>query len=240
MHNSNSGNERFFQQVVSEEVAAQEAHSALCTANSEAFERFFTLRSEFGEPYVRENFPDDANAVDRIYASLGRLQEMRSSTARRAALVESLVAEMKEFAASGEKSDDPVVQLRTDLVKLSAFRADRLDGVKVDLWLTNAQRRVSLLDKNGFSSPAIIAWCKVRKIKPKALDEALIMISPLWDEHPYKPMDIISTVAANLDAYPFDVDVLLENAKAWPEANLDLVGGVIAAREVTNAMSLGR
>lgn len=240
MHISNSGNERFYHQVVSTEVSAQEAHNALCAANTEAFDRFFTLSSEFGEPYVRENFPDMASAVDRIYASSGHLQEMRSSPRRYEALIESLVAEMKELGTKGEKADDPIVRLRSDLAQLSTFRFERLDGVKVDFWLNNVQRRVSLMDKNGFSAPAIVAWCKLRKIKPKILEDALATIAPLFDEHPYKPLDTISTLSSALNDYPFDAFAVLEEAKAWPEANPELVEGVIAAREVANSMSPGR
>jgi hypothetical protein len=143
---------------------------------------------------------------------------------------------MEDIAADGEKSADPVVRLRTDLIKLSTFRVERLDGVIVDFWLANAQRLVSLLDKKGLSAPAIVAWCKVLDINPKTLSDALVIIAPLWDKHSLEPLEIISRVAANLDNYPFDPDVLLENAKAWPEANVDLITGVIAAREVRNAI----
>lgn len=239
MQFSNAGNERFYHQVVSAEVSAQEAHTALYAANADAFDRFFTLSSEFGEPYVRENFPDMASAVDRIYASLGHLQEMRSSPRRHEALIESLVAEMRDLGTKGEKADDPIVRLRSDLAKLSTFRAERLDGLKVDFWLNNAQRLVSLMDKNGFSAPAIVAWCKVRKIKPKILDAALAKISPLFDEHPYKPLETISTLSAALDDYPFDATALLEEARGWPEVNSELVEGVFTAREVTSSMALG-
>jgi hypothetical protein len=240
MQTFTTGNERFYQQVVSTEVSAQEAHNALYGSHADAFDKFFRVTSEFGEPYARENFPDLANAVDQIYASLGQIHEIRNSPARRVALIESLVAELKELGAKGDKRDDPVVRLRSDLMQLSSFRFERLDGVKIDFWLVNAQRQVSLLDKKGFSAPAIVAWCKVRGIKPKALDDALGSIAPLWDKHPHKPLQVIAAVSAALDSYPFDAGVLLESARSWPEANSELVEGVSAARENTNSMSPGR
>ncbi|TLX16477.1 hypothetical protein [Rhizobium sp. MHM7A] len=241
MQTSTTGNERFYLEVVKAETAAQEAHSALFSTHADAYNRYFDLASDFGEPYVRENFPDITNSVELINASSAQLQELRSnSPARRNALIESLVAEMREIGAKGGVTDDPVVRLRSDLMELSSFRSERLDGVKIDFWLVNAKRQVSHLDKNGLSGPAITAWCKARGIKPKTLDEALWTIAPLWDQYPHQPIQIISTVSAALDNYPFDADNLLESARSWPEANPELVEGVITARNLTSSMSPGR
>lgn len=240
MQTLTTGNERFYREVVDAEKAAQEAHSTLFSTHADAYNRYFDLASDFGEPYVRENFPDITKSVDLINASGAQLQELRNIPARRNALIESLVAEMMEIGARAGSTDDPVVQLRLDLMELSSFRSERLDGVKTDFWLVNAKRQVSHQDKKALSAPAIIAWCKTRSIKPKTLDEALWTIAPLWDQYPHQPFQVISTVASALDNYPFDADTLLESARSWPEANPELVDGVITVKDLASSMSPGR
>jgi hypothetical protein len=238
MQTSNTGNERFYLEVVKAQTAALEAHSALFSAHADAYNNYFNLVSDFGEPYVRENFPEWADSVDQIYASLARVQEMDRSPARRDALIESLVSEMKEIAEETIEPGDPIIGLRSDLMHLSSFRSERLDGVKIDFWLVNATGQVSFLDKNSLSGSSIIAWCKARGIRPKVLDAALQVVSPLFDQHPYHPHQTISAVSAALDHYPFDADTLLESARFWPEANQELVEGVIAARHLAATMSV--
>jgi len=240
MRNFTSGNERFYLETVEAEAAARKAHSALFSTHADAYNRYYDLASDFGEPYVRENFPEWADSVDKIYASLARVQEMCSSSARRNGLIESLVAEMKDVAENSDVTVDPIVCLRSDLMHLSSFRSERLDGVEIDFWLVHANRQVSLLDKNGLSAPAIAAWCKARSIKPKVIDEALRTISPLWDQYPHQPTQTIDRLSVSLDSYPFDGESLLENARSWPEANSVLLEGVIAARRLASSMSPGR
>jgi hypothetical protein len=240
MHTSTTGNERLYVEVVKAENAAQEAHAALFSTHVDAYNRYFDLASEFGEPYVRENCPDITQSVDLIHASIGQIQQLLNSPARRTALIQALVAEMKEMAERPGGENDPVVRLRSDLIELDSFRSGKVDGIKTNFWLHNAMRAVSLLDKTNFSGPAITAWCKVRGLKPKTLDAALLAVAPLWDQYPHQPDQVVLKVSAALDNYPFDVETLLENARSWPEANQELVEGVIVARDLTSSMSLGR
>ncbi len=118
---STSTNERYYKEIVRIETQAQEAHQLLFAANANAYNQYYDTAAKFGEPYVRENFREIAEAVDRIEASLAGLQTLRSSSARRDALMKSLAAEMSYLAANGDPNIDPVIQLRSDLNALSSF-----------------------------------------------------------------------------------------------------------------------
>ncbi len=45
-------------------------------------------------------------------------------------------------------------------------------------------------------------------------------------------------MAEKLDHYPFDITALLENARSWPEAHLDLVEALIELRKPPNKAAL--
>lgn len=234
---STSTNERYYKEIVKIETQAQEAHQLLFAANANAYNQYYDTASKFGEPYVRENFPEITEAVDRIEASIAGLQTLRSSSARRDALMNSLAAEMSYLAANGDPSIDPVIQLRSDLNALSSFRLEKLDGIKINFWYVHASRLVNFLEKNSFSGPAIAGWCEVKGVEPKTLYRALEMISPLWNLYPDHLKEAFS-VAEKLDEYPFDVTTLLESALSWPEAHLDLVKSIIELRSPPNKAAL--
>lgn len=236
MKNSNSGNERFYRDRLKVEVAAENAHKRLFRKHKAAFNQFFDLASKHGESHVRENHPDLAKSVDLVYASTEKLNEVRSDDqARRAALLESLIAEMKAMASADTQGGDPIVRLREDFRALSAFRAKYLDGVNVDFWLFNALSSVGLGAKAWLSGPVVKAWCEVKSVDPDMIVAALSIVSPLWKKEVGTSQDNASTVMSRVDDYPYDIDELLLNARNWWEADRGAVEILVAAREAAPA-----
>lgn len=228
---ANPGNERYYQDVVAAEAADQARHNTLFTTHADAYNRYFDLLAEFDETYVRENFPDLADAVDKIHASLGALQKSRSeSTERRDNLIKSLVSEIVDIASRNEKHDDPIIRLRSDLRELSKFRSDKLDGVFTDFWVLNVTNHVTR-DRKSISGQIMKAWCKTAGIKPTALDDTMHRIAPLFDQHPSRINETSLGVAEALDDYLFDAEALLAEAQSWPECNEKLLSGVVTCWE---------
>lgn len=234
---SKTENERFYREGIQAVIAAEKAHEELFSTHKGAFDRFFDLTSAHDENYVQENFPELKKSVDLIYESSANLQKLKSDPfALRTALMKSLAAEMTAICFQGRMRGDPITKLREDLTKLSVFRKNFLDGIEVDFWFGNAHRVTPFRSRHSISGPAVRAWCKKRNILLGTLDDALIILVPLWDKYTPKPDKNISTILSKLDEYPFDIDELLENARAWPEANLEVVEGVIAARSLALTM----
>lgn len=234
---SKTANERFYREGIQTMIDAEKAHEELFSNHKGAFDRFFDLVSAHDENYVQENFPELKKSVDLVYASSANLQKLKSDPyALRTALMKSLVAEMMAICSQGRMRGDPITRLRGDLKKLSIFRKKFLDGKEVDFWFGNAHRVTPFRSRHSLSGPAVRAWCKKRNILPGTLDDALIILVPLWDKYTQKPDKNISAILSKLDEYPFEIDELLDNARSWPEANLEVVEGVIASRSLALTM----
>jgi hypothetical protein len=234
---TSSGNEKFYQDVVAAEAADQARHSALFASHADAYNRYYDLSSVSEERYVRENHPELAKAVDEIYVSLANLQKQRSeSTARRDGLIKSLVSEIAVIAARKHETDEPMARLRSDLRELSEFRATKLDGVTTDFWLLNVTNHVAR-DRKSISGHILKQWCKTVGIKPAVLNDGIMCIAPLFDQHPYNPVETMEKVANSLEEQPFDADAFLHQASTWEERNDTILKGVVAHREAKRTVS---
>jgi hypothetical protein len=151
---------------------ADAAHKELCARDMPLHERYYDLKLD---PKVIEEFhPELSTAVARIEASGVALVGLRGSlpNARDAAFFGKAAV----LGAAPVRDGEPTwVRLMRDLHALREWRADRLDGIDVNLapFLLQPVGRGS---PPGLTAPAFQAWAKAHGAKPR---EVLARVSEL-------------------------------------------------------------
>lgn len=190
-------------------------HQALFQERADSYARYYDTASIYGDAYTRENFPEDAKAVDEIEASVARMQAVPDSVS--AARRECLYKQLQQISVvedTHDKASDPFCRLCLDLQSLDAFRQTKVDGI-------HSRFRELLLDGHGFDkrekgrllNNLIQAWGQARNIKVSDLHKAVTAYQAVAKAEEL-PEQVVATA---YDAYPFEKLEFLEGLESFSE-----------------------